>query len=48
MGERCTLARITAWVASVVRVMPHWICGVSIRSVRAENGSGGSWRRAGF
>ena len=33
---------MTACVASVVRVMPHWICGFSIRSVRVENGSGGS------
>ena len=30
------------WVASVVRVMPHWICGFSIRPVSTENGSGGS------
>ena len=29
-------------VACVVRVMPHWICGVSIRRVSIENGSGGS------
>ena len=29
-------------VAAVVRVMPHEICGVSIRSVSVENGSGGS------
>jgi len=42
IGERCTLARITSWVAGVVRVMPHWICGVVIRSVMTENGSGGS------
>ncbi len=31
-----------SWVAAVVRVIPHWICGVSIRSVSIENGSGGS------
>ena len=36
------MARITSWVAGVVRVMPHWICGVVIRSVITENGSGGS------
>src|SRR3954471_4943490 len=42
IGERCTLARITSWVAAVVRVMPHWICAVVIRSVITENGSGGS------
>ena len=29
-------------VAGVVRVMPHWICGLSMRSVSIENGSGGS------
>ena len=29
-------------VAAVVRVMPHWICGVVMRSVSVENGSGGS------
>ena len=27
IGERCTLARMIACVAAVVRVMPHWICG---------------------
>ena len=42
IGERWTLARMTSWVAGVVRVMPHWICGVVIRSVMTENGSGGS------
>ena len=31
-----------AWVASVVAVMPHSICGLAIRSVRNENGTGGS------
>ena len=31
-----------ACVASVVRVMPQAICGVVIRSVRNENGTGGS------
>ena len=36
------MARITSWVAAVVRVIPHWICGVVIRSVITENGSGGS------
>src|SRR5213592_2409587 len=30
------------WVAAFVRVMPHWTCGFSMRSVRVENGSGGS------
>ena len=34
MGERWRLARMTRWVASVVRVMPQWICGLSMRSVR--------------
>jgi len=29
-------------VAGVVRVIPHWICGVVMRSVITENGSGGS------
>ncbi len=29
-------------VAAVVRVMPHSICGVSMRAVSIENGSGGS------
>ena len=29
-------------VAGSVRVMPHWICGVSMRAVSIENGSGGS------
>ena len=33
---------MTACVASVVRVMPHWICGLAMRSVSVENGSGGS------
>ena len=28
--------------AAVVWVMPHWICGVVMRSVSVENGSGGS------
>ena len=31
-----------ACVASVVRVTAQAICGVSIRSVRKENGTGGS------
>ena len=31
-----------AWVASVVVVMPQAICGLAIRSVRNENGTGGS------
>ena len=31
-----------SWVAAVVRVMPHSICGFAIRSVSIENGSGGS------
>ena len=31
-----------SWVAGVVRVMPHWICRLAIRSVSTENGSGGS------
>ena len=30
------------WVASVVRVMPHWTWRLSMRSVSTENGSGGS------
>ena len=30
IGERCTLARMTAWVAAVVRVMPHSICGLAM------------------
>jgi len=39
IGDRCTLARITSWVAGVVRVMPHWICGVrGYGSVITENG----------
>src|SRR5215831_16350444 len=42
IGERWTLARITSCVAGVVRVIPHSICGVLMRSVIAENGSGGS------
>ena len=42
MGDRCTFARMMAWVAAVVRVMAHWICGFSMASVSAENGSGGS------
>ena len=42
IGERCTLARMTSWVAALVRVIPHWICGVVMRSVSTENGSGGS------
>ena len=42
MAERCRLARMMACVASVVRVMPQVICGVVIRSVRKENGTGGS------
>jgi hypothetical protein len=24
IGERWTLARMTSWVAALVRVMPHW------------------------
>ena len=31
-----------AWVAAVVRVIAHWICGFWMRSVSVENGSGGS------
>ena len=31
-----------AWVASVVVVTPHSICGLAIRPVRNENGTGGS------
>ena len=31
-----------AWVAAVVRVIAHWICGFVMRSVSVENGSGGS------
>ena len=42
MGERCRLARITAWVAKVVRVMPQAICGMVIWVVRKEKGEGGS------
>jgi hypothetical protein len=30
------------WVSAVVKVMPQAICGVSIRSVRNENGTGSS------
>ncbi len=37
-----TFARMISCVAAVVRVMPHSICGLSIRAVRNENGSGGS------
>ena len=31
-----------AWVAGVVRVMPHWTCGFAMALVRNENGVGGS------
>ena len=42
IGERSRLARMTACVAGVVVVMWQAICGVVIRSVRNENGGGGS------
>src|SRR5262245_61077423 len=42
MGERWTLSRMMRWVAALVRVMPHWTWGLSMRSVSIENGSGGS------
>ena len=42
MGERARLARMMAWVASVVVVTPQLICAFSIRSVRNEKGMGGS------
>ena len=42
IGERCTLARMIACVAGVVRVMPHWAWALVIRCVSIENGSGGS------
>ena len=39
-GDR--LARMMAWVASVVVVTPQWICALVIRWVRNENGVGTS------
>jgi hypothetical protein len=30
------------WVSAVVLVTPHSICGLAMRSVRNENGVGGS------
>src|ERR1700674_184904 len=47
MGERWMFLRMSSWVAGRVRVMAQATWRFSIRSVRAENGSGGSspsWR----
>ena len=44
IGERCTLARMIAWVAAVVRVMPHSICGCA-RSRRSGTRTAPAARR---
>jgi hypothetical protein len=42
MGERARFARMTAWVAGVVRVIWQGTWGLEIVVVRNENGTGGS------